>query len=172
MGRDKTRLRLGQHTVLGQIRATARQLQQPVRVIRHDLKPGCGPLGGIFTALKTSRSQAVLFLAADMPFVSASLLRKMLGYLNPGRNALFVREREGVGFPILLRRTALPVVTQQLMRGDLSLQALARVLNARTVRLPRAMSLELFNINTPADWEAARKRSLSSQRKTGKLKAC
>src|ERR1044072_1658113 len=30
MGRDKTRLRLGGRTVLGQIRATARQLRHPV----------------------------------------------------------------------------------------------------------------------------------------------
>lgn len=159
MGRDKFRLRLDHRTMLTRVRSAARGLKLPVRVIRRDLKPGCGPLGGIYTALKSSHADTVLFLACDMPFVSTGLLHVVLGNLTPGHPAWFVRHGGRVGFPFLVRRDALPVVIDQLAQTELSLQELARILKARTIRLPRAMSAELFNINTPADWKKARKRA-------------
>src|SRR5437867_5654697 len=73
MGRDKSRLRLGSKTLLRLIRIEAGELGLPLRVIRRDLIPRCGPLGGVYTALKTSKAEAELFLACDMPFVSAGL---------------------------------------------------------------------------------------------------
>lgn len=158
MRRDKSRLRLDRRTMLGVIRATAKQLNLPVRVIRRDLKPRCGPLGGIYTALKTTRAETVLFLACDMPFVSAALLQRVQGSSSSGPSALFVCKGNRVGFPFLLRQTTLPVVVGQLAKGEFSLQELATTLKAKTIQVPRAMSGELFNINTPADWEKARQR--------------
>ena len=78
MGRDKSRIRLGRRTILGHVRAIAAQLHLPVRVLRRDALPRCGPLGGIYTALTRSRADAVLFLACDMPFVSPAFLKQML----------------------------------------------------------------------------------------------
>src|ERR1700733_13460686 len=82
MGKDKARLRLGQRTMLALIRAQARATGLPVRVIRRDAVPRCGPLGGIVAALKTTRVEAVLFLACDMPFVTAELLEWVLKQSN------------------------------------------------------------------------------------------
>ncbi len=158
MGRDKSHLLLDQRTMLGVVRATAKQLNLPVRVIRRDLKPRCGPLGGIYTALKTTCCESVLFLACDMPFVSPGLLQRVLGAFRPDRCALFVRGGSRVGFPFLLRRDVLPVVENQIARTRFSLRGLATTLKAKTVRVPRALAGELFNINTPADWEKARRR--------------
>lgn len=45
MGRDKARLRLRGRTLLAWVRAAARATGWPVRVIRRDLVPRCGPLG-------------------------------------------------------------------------------------------------------------------------------
>jgi molybdopterin-guanine dinucleotide biosynthesis protein A len=163
MRRDKSRLRLNRRTMLGVIRATAKQLNLPVRVIRRDLKPRCGPLGGVYTALKTTRFEAVLFLACDMPFVSAALLQRVLGSFRSSHGALFVCKGDRVGFPFLLRQTTLPVVVDQLAKGDFSLQELATILKTKSIKVQRAMSAELFNINTPADWEKARQRVAESQ---------
>src|SRR5689334_13117942 len=78
MGLDKSRLKLGRRTLLGHIRAEAKRTGLPVRVIRRDCVPRCGPLGGIFTALKSTRAEWVLFLACDMPFVSGELMKWLL----------------------------------------------------------------------------------------------
>lgn len=158
LGRDKARLRLGRRTLLGHIRATVRKMGLPFRIIRCDLVPQCGPLGGVYTALRTSQADLVLFLACDMPFVSAELLQSMLKALHPRRQALFIQHPRAVGFPFLVRRTALALTRQQIARKDYSLQSLARKLKARILRPPRSRAGELFNINTPADWQKARKR--------------
>ncbi len=45
-----------------------------------DLYSGCGPLGGIATALRLASTQRVFILAVDMPLVSRSLLKAMATY--------------------------------------------------------------------------------------------
>jgi molybdopterin-guanine dinucleotide biosynthesis protein A len=169
MGREKSRLRLGRRSLLGHIRRTANSLGLPVRVIRRDRIAQRGPLGGIYTALKTSRADAELFLACDMPFVSAALLERLIHEfrLRPGQ--VFAASDEGVGFPFLLEVGALPLVERQMQAGRFSLQALAATFRARRLRVPRVLGRDLFNVNTPADWETARamfrEREFSAQRK-------
>jgi len=158
MGRDKRRLRLGKRTLLGQVRATAERLSLPVRIIRKDLVPRCGPLGGIYTALKTSRKQVILFLPCDTPFVSLALLEELLASLRPDDAGVFVAANKRVSFPFLLRRNCLSVVGGQLAKKRYSLQALAAVLRAKKTRLSPGKEMDLFNINTPQEWETALQR--------------
>src|SRR3989454_4591395 len=98
MGGDKSRLRLGRRTLLGHIRAEAKTLGLPVRVIRRDIVPRCGPLGGIYTALKTTRADGVLFLACDMPFVRAGLLKTLLSRTDKTKRACFASVQSVAGF--------------------------------------------------------------------------
>ena len=159
MGRDKARLRLGQRTMLGHIRKAAKDLDLPTQTLRRDAIARCGPVGGIYTGLKHSRADTVLFLACDMPFVSPELLERIIGSLGSLQNALFVRHGELAGFPLLLRREAcLPVVAEQIAKQEFSLQALAKVLKAKVIRPPREWSSQLENINTPVELERARQR--------------
>jgi len=163
MGRNKASLRLGRRTLLGHARAGARDSGLPHRVIRRDLVPRCGPLGGIYTALVTSQAEIILFLPCDMPFISGDLLKALVRRLNPRNKALFVKQSGRVGFPFLLRRVALVEVEQQLARKQSSLQKLAKSLQAQSLRLPRDRAGELFNVNTPDDWKIARDRWRSQQ---------
>jgi molybdopterin-guanine dinucleotide biosynthesis protein A len=159
MGRDKSRLRLGPTTILGHIRKTARATGLPVRVIRRDSVPKCGPLGGIYTALKTTKSDAVLFLACDMPLVSTGLLQLLLrqiGAASTPLSPLFVGSRGRAGFPFMLPRQAIQTVDRQIQTGALSLQALAKLLRANTLELVNPWSQQLVNVNTPKDWAALR----------------
>jgi molybdopterin-guanine dinucleotide biosynthesis protein A len=155
MGRDKAGLRLGRRTLLGQIRATARECGLPTRVIRHDRVPTCGPLGGIYTALATGRAETVLFLSCDMPFVSTRLLRAILRRFSRPKEALFVERNQRVSFPFLLRRTTFPAIGRQLTKKEFSLQMLARALHAQTLRPSRSQEAELTDINTPEDYGRA-----------------
>jgi molybdopterin-guanine dinucleotide biosynthesis protein A len=158
LGRDKARLRLGHLTMLGQIRRAAKFLGLPVRVLRRDLVPRCGPIGGVFTGLKTSPHKAELFLACDMPFVSAAFLEDFLDGIKGRDDAVFTVSDGRAGFPFLLRTRTLALVERQIARKEFSLQTLAQALKARRVRIAPSRAGQLFNINTPADLQTARRR--------------
>lgn len=157
MGRNKTRLRFGGRSLLGHVRAAAEATGWPVRIIRRDAVPRCGPLGGIYTALKTTRAGAELFLACDMPFVSSALLADLANRLGAKHHAVFATADGRAGFPFLLRADALPMVERQMQERQFSIHSLAEVLRAKFFRVPKDRTAELLNINTPADWENVRR---------------
>jgi len=156
MGRDKSRLLLGGRTMLSIIKAAAQATGLPVKVVRRDLVDRCGPLGGIFTGLKRSEANWILFLACDMPFVRGELLAHVVAQRRRSRHAVFVVSRRGAGFPFLVPRGAEPLVRQQIDRGAFSLQGLAQVLKAKTIRLAANWSSQLENVNTPERFEHAK----------------
>ncbi|HZO86514.1 MAG TPA: molybdenum cofactor guanylyltransferase [Verrucomicrobiae bacterium] len=154
MGQAKARLRLGNLTLLGCVRRNAAGLGLPVRVLRKDLVRRCGPMGGIYSALKTTNAFAVLFLPCDMPFISPASLRRCLAVFD-GERPVFAVSRGQPAFPVILPVALLPVVKSQIDAGRFALHQLARVTGARRVRLP---ARDLFNVNTREDLARARKR--------------
>ncbi len=157
MGRDKAGLRLGGVTMLGRIKRSARATGWPVRVIRRDLIGRCGPLGGVFTALKTTTADAVICLACDMPLVSTRLiagLAERLTYARKPAVTCIVEARRG--FPLALRREAVEMVEDQLRHGELSLQQLLDRLQTDGWELTDELAGNLLNVNTPEDLKRAR----------------
>jgi molybdenum cofactor guanylyltransferase len=160
MGRDKARLRLGGRTLLARVRAAARATGWPVRVVRRDLGPRRGPLGGVGTAFQRSRAERLVFLPCDLPFVSPEWIRRV----GQGRaRAVFTQAAEGAGFPFALARGCVPVVEGQLSAGEFSLQRLAAKLQAKRLRLPARRAAELLNVNTPEDWSQALARAKAAR---------
>ena len=159
MGRNKASLQIGGKTMLSQVTAVARETGLKVRIIRRDQVPRCGPLGGVFTALNTTRHKAVIFLACDMPFISVQLIEALTktSFDEKGiPSAMFTCDEHVPGFPFLLPAAVLPMVDSQLERKAFSLSALARVLKARRLRLSAGWKAQLKNINTPEDFVAAK----------------
>lgn len=156
MGTDKASLVLAGKSLLAHAADAARETGLPVRVIRHDLIPRRGPLGGVHTALTQTKARAVLFLSCDMPFVTSQLLREMLELFEAAGRPLFTDHAGRPGFPFILPRTALPKVRALLELKQASLRELAEELNAE--RLSHADPRELLNLNTPADLAQARRR--------------
>lgn len=158
MGKDKSRLRLWNRTLLAHVRSAAAMAELPVRVIRRDLVPKCGPLGGVYTALRTTKADAVLFLSCDMPFITSGLLAGLESRLRSPIEAVFTQCGKK-GFPFIVRTSAIGIVQEALERKELSLQQLARRLKAVSVRpKPKDAKALLFNINTPEEYAAALER--------------
>src|SRR5262249_9191795 len=143
MGRDKARLRLGSRTMVAHIRSIAEASGVPARVIRKDEVKRCGPLGGIYTALRTSRADRILFLACDMPLITKEMIRWLLKALPARKAALFVRTKEGIGFPFALQKTTELLVARQIAKRELAVRQLPRVLRAKVLRLPRRFEPQL-----------------------------
>jgi molybdopterin-guanine dinucleotide biosynthesis protein A len=86
MGTDKALVLLDGRTLLSRMLDLARQLTSNVHIIGdpgkfapfsstiEDIFPGCGPLGGIHAALRSSLTDLNVILAVDVPFVSLTLL--------------------------------------------------------------------------------------------------
>ena len=158
LGSDKLRLRIGRRTTLGHVRALARSLELPARVIRKDIVPRCGPIGGIYTALKRAGKPALLVLSGDMPFVGRDLVEGLVSAARKEDKAVFAHGERGFGFPALLDADIISVVEKQINDGRRSIQALARTLKAQAYEPPASMAGALFNLNTPEDLESARRR--------------
>ena len=141
--------------MLGMVRKAVESAGYPVRVIRRDCVPRCGPIGGIYTGLQSTPAEVVLFLACDMPFISAGLIQVLVAKGQRSRNALFVRSEGGVGFPLVMRATHLKAVAEQIKRKELALHALAKRIRAAILRPPRGWSAQLRNINMPVEWKDA-----------------
>jgi molybdenum cofactor guanylyltransferase len=159
MGQDKARVRIGGRTMLAYVRSTAQAAGYDVHVLRKDSVPRCGPLGGILTALRKSKVDAVLFLACDMPLIRPEVLHRLVKASSDGRKAAFAATLNGVGFPLLIPRACLAEVEQQRTSASYSLQKLADRLNARQVRM---RAEEAFNANSPED--LVKMRELMSRR--------
>lgn len=145
--------------------ALARMLPVPSRVVP-DLFPGAGPLAGIHAALSVARHDLLLTLAADLPFVNATLVRHMIG-LAQGFDAVVPQTqhpRTGeLGWePLhaLYRRSCLPAVAAKLAAGERQVLCFYGDVRIRAVPPSELQDydpalISFFNVNTPEEWTRA-----------------
>lgn len=184
MGVAKENLLLGGRTLLQRAVSTAKAISDsPVRVITRDRSdivdgfsyiidqpvpgPNAGvqaPIVGLYTALKTSSAEWVLVLAADLPFVSAELLKLLSDCRTDELDAVVPIQPDGRRQPLcsLYRRvTCLDAVREVLTGDDLSFSALLAKVQVGDVATPKYRYLSgyesmFLNVNTPDDLERAR----------------
>lgn len=157
MGRDKSRISIAGRTLLQHVRAAALATGLPVRTIRTDAVPRCGPLGGVLTGLRRARVGWALFLSCDMPLVTPRLLEELIRAANAKQRSVFVRTERGFGFPLVLPVNAGVVVERLIAEGQPSLQRLASAVSAVGRTLPAGRQRELSNANTPGELAALRR---------------
>lgn len=131
-----------------------------IRVVT-DLFPGKGPLVGLYTGLKESRSQLNLVVAADMPFLCAGLLRHMLE-LADGFDVVVPRIGDKVEpLHAVYAASCLPRIEAMLAEGELGVYRLIPRLTARYIEEGEVAAIDperrsFFNVNTEDDLRRAR----------------
>ncbi len=176
MGRDKPWLELGGQPIIVRLIEVLRPLFPRLRIIANDsarfgalgltvqpdIRLGCGALGGIESALATASFEAVFVAACDLPFLHAGFVGTLLGLL-PGHDAVVPWGEKGpeplcAVYSVGCRAA----VTRALDRGELKVADFLRSLRVRRVEGDELAQLDphglaLFNLNTPEDYERARK---------------
>ena len=152
MGRDKSKLLLGQRTFLQVITETARVLGAPVEVIFEDDVTRCGPIGGIATAFRRFNFDAALFLSCDMPLISVEFLKELVEEFRESLQPLFTVTANGAGLPFIIPAGVRRGVDAQIKSGRYSIQNLSRALHAKEFSLKLLNPVELLNVNTPAEY--------------------
>ncbi len=126
-----------------------------------DVRPGCGSLGGIYTAV-VSGTGPVLCIAWDMPFVTPGLLRALVDG-SAGYDA-FLPESDGKrGVEPLCAvygPACAPAIERRLALGDLKAIGFHPEVKVGTLPLERVREFGepdvlFLNVNTPEDLERA-----------------
>ena len=131
-----------------------------------DVVPGIGPLGGLYTALRSTTAARLFLVACDMPFVQPRLIRAMLAASIANRAAeaviLGTQSDRSRLQPLhaVYTSACLPVVERALVSADHSLRSLLShlavfMMDAETERHQDPQGLSAYNINTPDDWAEA-----------------
>jgi molybdopterin-guanine dinucleotide biosynthesis protein A len=177
MGFDKARLPLGSETMVDRQIRLLRSICRSVSIVGppdrfadagiqvyEDEIPGKGPLGGIHTGLRRSRTEFSLFLSCDMPFMEARFLRYLCGQALVDRASVTVPPPWAKGlYPLcaVLRRRVRSAVRSSLASGQNQVGRFFSKSQRRTIskaEFARAgFSPGIFyNVNTPEEYEKVR----------------
>jgi molybdopterin-guanine dinucleotide biosynthesis protein A len=162
MGRDKALLPWAGGTLLEHVAAAVREAAGSVTVIappgryHHlgldcvpDLIPGCGPLGGLYTALSLTGADWNLIAACDLPGLTAGFLTRMLDAARrAGRDALVPQTPDGLQ-PLcaVYHRRLRAAAGAAIHRKSLKMHDFVSGIDA--LLWPVAEAAPLANLNTP-----------------------
>lgn len=126
-----------------------------------------GALGGLHAALAACRAEWAMVVACDLPFVTGELFVRLASLSSENFDAVIPVQPDGRLQPLcaLYRRAAcLPIAEQFIERGERRPRALLDLVRTRRVapgELQELSGAHLFfmNVNTPEDYERARKAS-------------
>jgi molybdopterin-guanine dinucleotide biosynthesis protein A len=176
MGRDKAALSLDGRTLLETALSNMRQVTPKVFILGSpdlyqaygpaiaDVIPGCGPLSGIHAALSNTRTEFNLIIGVDTPFFSGELLRYVAerGLASRGVVTAPVVNARPQPLCAVYSRAFLPIAERALQGGAYKVATLfpaeGTLLIPETELAKVAFTAAMFeNLNTPEDWERARK---------------
>lgn len=133
------------------------RLNLPVRIVP-DVVPGAGSLMGLYSGLRVVRSKRAVCVACDMPFLSLSLLRYMLGQA-PGYDVVVPRIGHFLEpLHAIYGQACLEPMEGLLNEGRRQIIAFyndvhVRHIEAAEVDAHDPLRLGFLNVNTPQDWD-------------------
>ena len=107
-----------------------------------DQQPSRGPLSGIAAALSRIKSDYLLALAIDTPFMTEAYLRNLCARIDNGRGVVPMIEERAEPLVAIYPRDAEPEFSSALSSNDFSLQPLVRKLIALGKLRPIQVSIE------------------------------
>jgi molybdopterin-guanine dinucleotide biosynthesis protein A len=132
-----------------------------------DIKPGRGPLGGLYTALVSARNEAVAVVACDLPFASAPLIVASAGFLvQDAADVVIAESTEGFEplHAVYRRQACIGPIEAAMEAGQWRMiswfaQVRLRKLTAADLAVYDPDGLAFWNVNTPGEFAAAERRA-------------
>jgi molybdopterin-guanine dinucleotide biosynthesis protein A len=131
MGTDKALVELGGQLLIVRAIAILREAGLDVAIagshsaldayapVVADDESGLGPLSGICAALQSTSAQHAVFLSVDLPLIPAGLIAYLLAHAQITGRSVTLASIAGFPqtFPVVLQRSALPVLKDELQAG-------------------------------------------------------
>jgi molybdenum cofactor guanylyltransferase len=165
MGQDKALLPYDGMTLVERLAGIVREAAGSVAVIGDpekygalgypvfaDQVPGCGPLGGLHTALTISSADWNLVVACDMPGISVDTLRTLVdGAVASSKNCVVAASMGGEMEPLcaVYHQRCLAAVSRAVKEKRFKMKDLVAELDPLIIPVDPAV---VANINTPAEW--------------------
>ncbi len=132
-----------------------------------DLKPGRGPLGGLYTALVSAKNPSVAVVACDMPFASAALLAAGAAILLREAADVVIAETDEGYEPlhaVYRRETCIPAIESAIASDQWRM--IGWFPDVRVLKLAQGQlrpfdpeGLAFWNLNTPEEFAEAERRA-------------
>ena len=130
-----------------------------VPVIKDEIL-GRGPLEGLYQGLKVATYDEAFFVACDMPFLEAELIRLLAKWI-PEYDIVVPRLQSGP-HPLhaFYHRRCLPAIKRNLEAGRLKVSDFCQACSVRYVEETELQAFDnlskvFCNVNTPEDWSVA-----------------
>ena len=180
MGADKARLRLGGRTFVEIAAGALRAIAPRVSIVGSrpgvgghglavvpDVYEGLGAMGGLHAALSACGAGWAAVVSCDLPFVNGELFARLASLRGEDAEAVAPLQEDGRPQPLcaLYAVAACRAAAEELIRaGELRPRVLLEKLRTRLVALGELSDLKgsrLFfsNVNTPEDFEEAKKKA-------------
>jgi molybdopterin-guanine dinucleotide biosynthesis protein MobB len=171
MGKDKALLRLEGRTFLERISSELKGFEE--RLLSIDVKnryesfnltpvedvfPGIGPIGGLYSALRSSRSEWLLAVSCDMPMFNRALADYMVSFISNDYDACVVVTRDGRIQPLcaLYAKPVVDLLEEQILLGKYSLIQALSSMKVRYISLHHSIYPDevVSNINNAEEYAA------------------
>jgi molybdopterin-guanine dinucleotide biosynthesis protein A len=132
-----------------------------------DIRPDCGSLGGLYTALSAAGQPLLAAVACDMPFANPALFKyEQLLLSQSGADVVIPSTPDGLEplHAVYRRMTCLPVIHSALENGNLKMVGWLPEVKVRIV-IPDEVArfdphgLAFWNLNTPEEFSQAEERA-------------
>ncbi len=167
MGTNKALIKLNNETIIGRLARELSCFGSPLisaakKGLYEDLEGrividenrDIGPIEGIRQIIKTADSEYVFICAADMPFITADLVRYMEKFTFSGQDAYVIRTKDRL-HPLcaIYKRTVLPVIEELIRQGRYRLTEILDRVDTCYISLEYTIFGEkcVKNINTKDD---------------------
>lgn len=177
MGQDKAQLRLGSETIVERIAGQLSPVTSSLTLVGNsqaylghslptvpDVYEKWGALGGIHAALSAAKTDWIMVIACDLPFVTRDLFERLKSFADESVDAIVPIQSDGRPQPVCalyLRETCLPEIERLVSAGEHTPRALLTNVRTRYVQFPELGDLPsaenfFLNLNTPEDFARAK----------------
>ncbi|MBD3184373.1 NTP transferase domain-containing protein [Candidatus Poribacteria bacterium] len=124
-----------------------------------DIIPNSGPLGGIYTGLKITKTQYNIILACDMPFIQPFILNKIIDNIEDYDIIVPVTPDGYHPTTAIYSKNCLDTIEKQIQSGHLKISSIFSQLKVKAIEFAKIHDdnnlLVFFNVNTHKDYMKA-----------------
>lgn len=119
-----------------------------------DLIKNTGPLAGIYTGLRYSKTNNNLIVSCDIPLVNTVVLQKLIDQKNDASEVIQIQS-QGKNMPLiaLYKKSCEVIFMEELHQNQKKVQKALKKCNVKTVIIDGSLEQVTANINTPEDLE-------------------